>query len=1008
MASLRYRDEHNKVGYLQKPKGSDDYHQVLDFLSASHIRSPELGPSAILATIDETPYTITEDSVRSQLQLVDDGGIDDLPIVEIYSGMDNLGKLFANMKLNFEGQPMQLLAAMLPQDQDGEGAGVAAQAVPPPIPEPIPEPMHEPDQPQHHLSTPPRLPTSDPFTSTNVEDEPLGGSFHASPPRFTQAPPASHTSGGAEDLITLTALSYVVSTFVHKVNSLETELKAHKQLFKDVVGKLVKKVKPMEVKLKPKKRKVVVSDFDQEEGGEQVVDLDALIALANAAVTVDSNIPPGGPSNNPAASSHIPTDVPTDGDFAHAHSTSLSRDPSKGKGPACSYDPTSYVLLMLLFLTDLPSDVDPTTGPVNRFPEHNYSYHSSIPAMNQFPARIGIYNCYSFPSPFQRCQKGAKGVAVEEPTLPQDKTFRNWKKTTNQDGCFGQVLEEKNLLRQRAQERREQQLQEEFDKIQRVVTFTRGLKRDGSPMTKASLKKLKTSDVEVDVAAPSHGVPQVVEVEAPSQDVSREKEATVEDVEVPSNIASKEQQTASQLKKVGTKKKRLGRKGVHTSQSTIPIEEGDPDAEHKLCIKYASDEDSASDCDTPDHFYVVVDYELLPTGLGSINAIYKLDNSRQKAEGVGLILSGDLKILMDSPKVNDGVHVLETVSGLVIHMFVEKKYPLSINLIERMLDHQLEIAWNSRYVVPTGRVVVPTSRYVVPAGKVIIIVSTGRLSLVPTGRILSPGTSLDPPWSDLELHLSGDEFLSKVEGDGEVRVMTRGFGDLVAKLGDKVVMEVLVRCWSDGDVVPTSVPVIWLPFTNRNSDEAQTSEHGTGSLPSGCVDLTGNEEPTDEDEDIGMGDSIGVSASLGGEIFSGGKKCRESNIGDNDNTRDGGKIVGGAIGACGGIGTSHEYSTRCWVPLSPAGSQGVFTTFNHLETGKGFLETDIRQKDEKSSKNGQKLARNGKAWKRQSQIKAKVNKSQSPSQPKSTLTKSKPRSHQVKENTTLGTKFAKS
>ncbi|GJS58767.1 putative ribonuclease H-like domain-containing protein [Tanacetum coccineum] len=45
----------------------------------------------------------------------------------------------------------------------------------------------------------------------------------------------------------------------------------------------------------------------------------------------------------------------------------------------------------------------------------------------------------------------------------------------------------------------------------------------------------------------------------------------------------------------------------------------------------------------------------------------------------------------------------------------------------------------SRYVVPTGRVVVPTSRYVVPAGKVIIIVSPDRLSLVPTGRVLSSG-----------------------------------------------------------------------------------------------------------------------------------------------------------------------------------------------------------------------------------------------------------------------------
>ncbi|GJR07915.1 hypothetical protein Tco_0790567 [Tanacetum coccineum] len=35
-------------------------------------------------------------------------------------------------------------------------------------------------------------------------------------------------------------------------------------------------------------------------------------------------------------------------------------------------------------------------------------------------------------------------------------------------------------------------------------------------------------------------------------------------------------------------------------------------------------------------------------------------------------------------------------------------------------------------------------------------------------------------------------------------------------------------------------------------------------------------DPTDEDGDIGMGDSTGVSASLGGEIFSGGKKCERA------------------------------------------------------------------------------------------------------------------------------------
>nr|GEY03747.1 hypothetical protein [Tanacetum cinerariifolium] len=96
MAALRYKDEHNKVGYLLKPTESDDYQQIIDFFRASHIRAPELGPSTILATIDKTPYTITEDLVRSRLQLADDGGIADLTITEIYYGMDNLGTKFGS------------------------------------------------------------------------------------------------------------------------------------------------------------------------------------------------------------------------------------------------------------------------------------------------------------------------------------------------------------------------------------------------------------------------------------------------------------------------------------------------------------------------------------------------------------------------------------------------------------------------------------------------------------------------------------------------------------------------------------------------------------------------------------------------------------------------------------------------------------------------------------------------------------------------------------------------
>ncbi|GKF42236.1 hypothetical protein Tco_0125578 [Tanacetum coccineum] len=70
-----------------------------------------------------------------------------------------------------------------------------------------------------------------------------------------------------------------------------------------------------------------MSDSDQEEGGEQDVDLDALLTLANAAVIVDSNIPLGG-----ASSSHIPTDMPT--------SVAPAGVSNKGKTPMVDEDIT--------------------------------------------------------------------------------------------------------------------------------------------------------------------------------------------------------------------------------------------------------------------------------------------------------------------------------------------------------------------------------------------------------------------------------------------------------------------------------------------------------------------------------------------------------------------------------------------------------------------------------------------------------------------------------------------
>nr|GFA24295.1 hypothetical protein [Tanacetum cinerariifolium] len=58
----------------------------------------------------------------------------------------------------------------------------------------------------------------------------------------------------------------------------------------------------------------------------------------------------------------------------------------------------------------------------------------------------------------------------------------------------------------------------------------------------------------------------------------------------------------------------------------------------------------------------------------------------------------------------------------------------------------------------------------------------------------------------------------------------------------------------------------------------------------------------------GISDSTGVSVSLG-EIFLEGNKSWESNIGDSDNTGDGGKIAGRAITTWGGGMVSYACMT---------------------------------------------------------------------------------------------------
>ncbi|GJY84165.1 hypothetical protein Tco_0497541 [Tanacetum coccineum] len=115
MASMKYCDKHNQVGFLKKPAESAGFAEIVDFLKGSHIRyalthNPTIhdslvkqfwqtatvltladGTLKLRATIDTLEYTITEASIRSKLQLADASGISMLPNTEIFKGMGNMG-----------------------------------------------------------------------------------------------------------------------------------------------------------------------------------------------------------------------------------------------------------------------------------------------------------------------------------------------------------------------------------------------------------------------------------------------------------------------------------------------------------------------------------------------------------------------------------------------------------------------------------------------------------------------------------------------------------------------------------------------------------------------------------------------------------------------------------------------------------------------------------------------------------------------------------------------------
>ncbi|GJX57566.1 hypothetical protein Tco_0287463 [Tanacetum coccineum] len=301
------------VAFLQKSTGSDEFHQIVDFLADSHIRyaltaNPTIyaslikqfwqtatvktvnnGEQQLSVTVDGQVIAIIEASVRRHLQLADADGISSLPNTEIFEQLTLMGYVSNDDKLTFQNGPSSpggtqhtsTLIETSPQLQNISntyrktrtrtrrmGIRIPQSNVPSSVvDEAIIKEMHDGLE---------RATT----TASSLEAEQGSGNIAKTQTKATSSGPSSlrtSSEGGPECHFTIgdihvQARPERVSNFPNKpplredkVTSLEDELASTKAIYNKALITLTKRVKKLEKQLKHKRRRTVI-DSSEDEG----------------------------------------------------------------------------------------------------------------------------------------------------------------------------------------------------------------------------------------------------------------------------------------------------------------------------------------------------------------------------------------------------------------------------------------------------------------------------------------------------------------------------------------------------------------------------------------------------------------------------------------------------------------------------------------------------------------------------------------------------------------------
>ncbi|GJT71325.1 hypothetical protein Tco_1030611 [Tanacetum coccineum] len=258
MANLEFYDTYNMVAYIKKPEESEGFHQIVDFLNASHIRyafieNPTIyvslikqfwetttaktldnGEIKLTATTDGKVKIVTEASVRRHLQLADSDGSTHL--VESHHTPTSAPST---------SQPPISPTSRRTNRHESVGATTTVTGL-------------EAGQGSGNIDKTPTMPQDSPLLRVN-------------------------TLGSDEGSMTLQELMVLCTTLSKKVESLEIDLKQTKLTYGAAYTKLIKKVKKLENKVKSsqarRRAKIIVSDDeddleDPSKQGRKIAEID--------------------------------------------------------------------------------------------------------------------------------------------------------------------------------------------------------------------------------------------------------------------------------------------------------------------------------------------------------------------------------------------------------------------------------------------------------------------------------------------------------------------------------------------------------------------------------------------------------------------------------------------------------------------------------------------------------------------------------------------------------------